>query len=188
MASSASAVETRSPSTSPIKGNLEAYLKSFNAGDPAEYCKFYAEDIHVHIPAFPPINSRTELEVVFRQGLTFFSETIRPTVFIVGEKQIAMEARMESVANEDIDFKFPFTGETYKKGEEFVYEIMYVGWIFFSFSFSCSLFIIFLSFFIVVFFIFFIFIFRRGFADLLPPHLSLALCVCVCIYVCCYRF
>lgn len=162
MASSASAVETRSPSTIPIKGNLEAYLKSFNAGDPAEYCKFYAEDIHVHIPAFPPINSRTELEVVFRQGLTFFSETIRPTVFIVGEKEIAMEARMESVANEEIDFKFPFTGQKYKKGEEFVYEIMYVGWMSFSFSFSFTF-----SFSFSFFFLFFSF-----------------LGVCVCIYMC----
>lgn len=124
MASSASAVETRSPSIIPIKENLETYLKSFNAGDPAEYSKFYAEDIHVHFPAFPPVYSRTELLAVFRQGLTYFSEKIRPTFFLVGEKGIAMEARMESVANEDIDFKFPFTGEKYKKGEEFVYEIM----------------------------------------------------------------
>lgn len=164
MASSASAVETRSPSTISIKGNLEAYLKSFNAGDPAEYCKFYAEDIHVHIPAFPPINSRTELEVVFRQGLTFFSETIRPTVFIVGEKEIAMEARMESVANEEIDFKFPFTGQKYKKGEEFVYEIMYVGWMSFSFSFPFS----------------FTFPFSFSFFFFFFSFLG----VCVCIYMC----
>lgn len=170
MASSASAVETRSPSTIPIKGNLEAYLKSFNAGDPAEYCKFYAEDIHVHIPAFPPINSRTELEVVFRQGLTFFSETIRPTVFIVGEKEIAMEARMESVANEEIDFKFPFTGQKYKKGEEFVYEIMYVGWMSFSFSFSFSFPFTFSFSFSFSFSFFFFFFSFLG--------------VCVCIYMC----
>lgn len=138
MASSASAVETRSsPSIIPIKERLEAYLKAFNRREPAEYCKFYAEDIHVHIPAFPPINSRTELEALFRQGLAFFSETIRPTVFIVGEKEIAMEAMMESVAVEDIDFKFPFTGEKYKKGEEFVYEIVYV---LMDFLFFCFLF------------------------------------------------
>lgn len=126
MASSASAVETRSPSIVPIKERLEAYLRSFNRRDPSEYCKFYAEDIHVHLPAFPPVNSRTELEAMFRQGLSFFTETIRPTDFIVGEKAIAMEAKMQSVANLDIDFGFPFTGKTYKKGEEFVYEIVYV--------------------------------------------------------------
>ncbi|MCJ1346003.1 hypothetical protein MMC31_004214 [Peltigera leucophlebia] len=124
MASSASAVETRSPSIVPIKERLEAYLRSFNRRDPSEYCKFYAEDIHVHLPAFPPVNSRTELEAMFRQGLSFFTETIRPTDFIVGEKAIAMEAKMQSVANLDIDFGFPFTGKTYKKGEEFVYEIV----------------------------------------------------------------
>lgn len=38
---------------------------------------------------------------------------------------------MECVAIEAVDFKFPFTGKTYKKGEEFAYEIVYVG--FFSF-------------------------------------------------------
>lgn len=31
---------------------------------------------------------------------------------------------MECVAVEAVDFKFPFTGRTYKKGEEFIYEIV----------------------------------------------------------------
>lgn len=123
-ATAATAVQTRSPSIISIKETLEAYLKAFNKHEPAEYCKYYAEDINVHIPAFPPINSRTELEAVFRQGLSFFSEQIRPTFFLVGEKAIAMEARMECVAVEAVDFKFPFTGRTYKKGEEFIYEIV----------------------------------------------------------------
>ena len=130
-AAAATAVETRSPSVISIKETLEAYIKTFNKHDAAEFCKYYADDISVHIPAFQPINSRTELEALFRQGLSFFSEHIRPTYFVVGEKEIAMEARMECVAIEAVDFKFPFTGKTYKKGEEFAYEIVYVG--FFSF-------------------------------------------------------
>lgn len=40
---------------------------------------------------------------------------------------------MECVAVEAVDFKFPFTGKTYKKGEEFGYEIVYVVWVFFYF-------------------------------------------------------
>lgn len=135
MASASAAVDTR-PTTS-IKEKLSAYIRAFNTHDPAEYTKFYANDIHVHLPAFPPLNSRTELEALFRQGLSFFREKIRPTFFLVGEKGIAMEARMESVAVEDIDFKFPFTGERYRKGEEFVYEIVYVGWISFFFLEVC---------------------------------------------------
>lgn len=120
----ATTVEASSPSTISIKETFEAYLRTFNKHETAEYVKFYAEDINVHIPAFPPINSRTELETVLRQGLSYFSEQIRPTYFLVGEKAIAMEARMECVAVEAVDFKFPFTGKTYKKGEEFSYEIV----------------------------------------------------------------
>lgn len=134
-AEAATTVETHSPSTISIKETLEAYLKTFNKHETAEYVKFYAEDINVHIPAFPPINSRTELEAIFRMGLSYFSERIRPTYFLVGEKAIAMEARMECVAVEAVDFKFPFTGKTYKKGEEFTYEIVYVEWMFFLYFF-----------------------------------------------------
>ena len=42
---------------------------------------------------------------------------------------------MECVAVEAVDFKFPFTGKTYKKGEEFTYEIVYVEWMFFLYFF-----------------------------------------------------
>lgn len=121
---------TNTISTISIKETLEKYLKIFNTHETTEFVKFYAEDINVHFPAFPPINSRTELQAVFSQGLSYFSERIRPTFFIVdGKKSIAMEARMECVALQPVDFKFPFTGKTYKKGEEFTYEIVYVEWI-----------------------------------------------------------
>lgn len=126
VASTVETHSTHSPSTISIKETLEAYLKCFNKHETAEYIKFYAEDINVHLPAFPPMNSRTELEAIFRMGLSYFSERIRPTFFIVGEKAIAMEAKMECVAVEAVDFKFPFTGKIYKKGEEFAYEIVYV--------------------------------------------------------------
>lgn len=42
---------------------------------------------------------------------------------------------MECVAIEAVDFKFPFTGKTYKKGEEFSYEIVYVEMMSFFFFF-----------------------------------------------------
>lgn len=45
---------------------------------------------------------------------------------------------MECVAIEAVDFKFPFTGKTYNKGEEFVYEIVYVGFSSFFFLFFCD--------------------------------------------------
>lgn len=51
---------------------------------------------------------------------------------------------MECVAIEAVDFKFPFTGKTYKKGEEFSYEIMYVemmSFLFFFFFFFWELFL-----------------------------------------------
>ena len=107
-----------------IKKNFDDYLKVFNTHDIDEFCQYYALDFHVHLPAFPPVNSRDEIRELFQYGLSFFRETIHPTSLVFGERSLAMEAKMDSEALVDIESPFPFTGKTYKKGERFVYPIV----------------------------------------------------------------
>lgn len=107
-----------------IKKIFDAYLEAFNSHDLDRFGKFYAPDFYVHLPAFPPVNSREEICDLFRQGLSYFQETIHPTYMLFGERALAMEAKMDSIALVDIESPFPFTGKTYKKGDRFVYPIV----------------------------------------------------------------
>jgi len=108
-----------------IKEKFDAYLKAFNSHDTEAFGQFYADDFHAHWTSCPVVKSRSEVIALFKTGLSFFRETIHPTYLIFGDRSVAMEAKMDSEALVDIDSPFPFTGKTYKKGEKFVYPIMY---------------------------------------------------------------
>lgn len=107
-----------------LKKNFDDYVKAFNSHDVDRFCQYYAPDFYLHVPAFPRVNSREEVSHLFRQGLSFFRETIHPTYLLFGERALCMEAKMDSEALVDIESPFPFTGKTYKKGERFVYPSM----------------------------------------------------------------
>ena len=114
-------------SPSIIKEKFDAYLKSFNTHrDEGLFGEFYADNFTAHWAGCPPLKNKAETLALFAGGLAFFQETIHPTWLQFGERSVAMEAQMHSQAMQDIDFPFPFTGKTYKKGEKFVYPLMYV--------------------------------------------------------------
>lgn len=111
-------------SLSIIEQKFHDYIKAFNKHDTAQFGIFYAPEFQFHMPAFPPTKDRAETLALFDGGLAFFRETIHPTWLLFGERSVAMEAQMHSEAQVDLDFPFPFTGKTYKKGEKFVYHVM----------------------------------------------------------------
>ncbi|KAL8926660.1 MAG: hypothetical protein Q9208_002734 [Pyrenodesmia sp. 3 TL-2023] len=112
------------PSTSIVKKKFAAYIKAFNTHDIGLFGQYYAPEFQFHMPAFPPTKDRASTLALFEGGLAFFRETIHPTWLLFGEHSVAMEAQMHSEALVDVDFPFPFTGKTYRKGEKFVYPSM----------------------------------------------------------------
>lgn len=70
------------------------------------------------------MSGKEAVRALFEGGLDFFNESIHPTFVIVGDKKIAIEAKVFARILKDMDFVFPFTGKTYKAGDEFVYEFV----------------------------------------------------------------
>ncbi|ERF73024.1 hypothetical protein EPUS_07118 [Endocarpon pusillum Z07020] len=108
----------------PTKEKFDAYLKAFNTHNASDYGQYYAVDFHVHLPGVPPTKSRAETVALFETGLSFCRETLHPTWLQFTERSVAMEACVRTEALVEIDFPFPFTGKTYKKGEKFTYPII----------------------------------------------------------------
>jgi len=70
------------------------------------------------------MSGKKQVKQLFESGLNFFIETIHPTYLIIGDKAIAMEAKVHVKILKDMEFVFPFTGIKYDQGDEFVYEFV----------------------------------------------------------------
>lgn len=122
---------TSSAAAAPSYGTLEAkfrdYLAAWNSHDMEEYLKYWADDFHFHLPACPPVQGKEAVRKLLSSGLGVYRETLHPTFLSFGDRKVALEAKGHIEMLQDLPFPFPFDGKTYKKGDKFVYPIMYVG-------------------------------------------------------------
>jgi ketosteroid isomerase-like protein len=65
-----------------IKSQYTAYVKPFNTQNLAEYSKFWAEDLSLHIPSFPPVQGRENVVKLLCGTLGYIVETLHPTFLI----------------------------------------------------------------------------------------------------------